>query len=497
MNGASRKVVIIGGGLSGLSAAFYVRKYYKEAGIRPEIVILEKERSLGGKIETLHKDGFVIEKGPDSFLARKQEMSDLAKELEIDHELVTTNPNAKKTYILQRGKLLPMPAGLMLGIPTDIKPFIGSRLLSFPGKLRALMDFVIPPRRSKEDEPLGELIERRFGTEVLENLTEPLLAGIYAADMRKISLQATFPQFGEIERQYGSLIRGMMTGKKPQETHTGTKKSMFLTFRQGLQSLVHALVHELHDVEQRTETAAIAIYDRIAETNIGTTEAEGAAAQAALESAASPQARYAVELGNGDLLPADDIYITVPNFAAAELLRPHVDVSALDAVNYVSVANVVMAFSGKEMDGNFDGSGFLVPRKEGRNITACTWTSAKWLHTSPDDKVLLRCYVGRSGDEQNVQLPDEALEELVRKDLREVMGITAQPLFTEITRLPNSMPQYPVGHPAAIAGLRSDLAAVLPGVHVFGAGYDGIGMPDCIKFAKLTAKAAAEGLQAN
>ncbi|BCG58684.1 protoporphyrinogen oxidase [Paenibacillus sp. URB8-2] len=493
MSGTSRKVVIIGGGLSGLSAAFYVRKYYKEAGVQPEIVILEKERSLGGKIETLHKDGFVIEKGPDSFLARKKEMSDLAKELEIDHELVTTNPNAKKTYILQRGKLHPMPAGLVLGIPTDLKPFIGTRLISFPGKLRALMDFVIPPRRSEEDEPLGELIERRFGTEVLENLTEPLLAGIYAADMRKISLQATFPQFGEMERQYGSLIRGMLTGRKPQETHTGTKKSMFLTFRQGLQSLVHTLVHELHDVEQRTEAAAVAIHDRIADTFAGTADIK----EGSPGLPDSPQPRYAVELGTGERLPADDVYITVPNFTAAELLRPHVDVSALDAVNYVSVANVVMAFSGDELDGNFDGSGFLVSRKEGRNITACTWTSVKWLHTSPEDKVLLRCYVGRAGDEQNVQLPDAALEELVRKDLREVMGVTAEPLFTEITRLPDSMPQYPVGHPSAIAGLRSDLGAILPGVYVFGAGYDGIGMPDCIKFAKLTAKAAAEGLQGN
>ncbi|AHV96856.1 protoporphyrinogen oxidase [Paenibacillus sabinae] len=493
MNGTSRKVVIIGGGLSGLSTAFYVRKFYKEAGVNPEIIILEKERSLGGKIETLHKDGFVIEKGPDSFLARKKEMSDLARELELDHELVTTNPNAKKTYILQRGKLQPMPAGLVLGIPTDLKPFVGTKLLSFPGKLRALMDFVIPPRRSEEDEPLGELIERRFGTEVLENLTEPLLAGIYAADMRKISLQATFPQFGEMERQYGSLIRGMLRGRQPKETHTGAKKSMFLTFRQGLQSLVHALVHELHDVEQRTEAAVVAIHDRIADTF---TEAAGTK-DGYPEAADTPQPRYAVELGTGELLPADDIYITVPNFAAAELLRPHVDVSSLDAVNYVSVANVVMAFSGEEMDGNFDGSGFLVPRKEGRNITACTWTSAKWLHTSPEGKVLLRCYVGRSGDEQNVELPDAALEELVRKDLREVMGVTAEPLFTEITRLPNSMPQYPVGHPSNIAGLRNDLAALLPGVYVFGAGYDGIGMPDCIKFAKLTAKAAAEGLREN
>lgn len=479
MTGSPRKVVIIGGGLSGLSAAFYVRKHYREAGVQPDIVLIEKEKVLGGKIETLQRDGFVVEKGPDSFLARKTAMSDLAKELKLDHELVTTNPNAKKTYILQRGKLHPMPAGLVLGIPTELKPFLKSGLVSFSGKMRAMLDFVLPPRRSSEDESLGQLIERRLGTEVLENMTEPLLAGIYAGDMRKISLQATFPQFGEVERQYGSLIRGMTTGRKPVETHTGTKKSAFLTFRKGLQSMVHALIHELHDVEQRTGTGAARITVR---TDSGRS------------SAAESGPRYAVELDNGETLLADDIYVTVQNFAAAELLRPHVDVSALDNVNYVSVANVVMAFAKKDIITEYDGSGFLVPRKEGRNITACTWTSTKWLHTSPEDKVLLRCYVGRSGDEQNVELPDEALAELVRKDLREIMGVGAQPLFTEITRLKHSMPQYPVGHPGRIAGLRSELSQKLPGVYAFGAGYDGIGMPDCIKQAKETAEAAAGSL---
>lgn len=475
MTASPRKVVIIGGGLSGLSAAFYIRKFYREAAVQPEITLIEKDKVLGGKIETLHRDGFVIEKGPDSFLARKTAMVDLARELELDHELVSTNPNAKKTYILQRGKLHPMPAGLVLGIPTELKPFLKSGLVSFGGKMRAMMDFVLPPRRSAEDESLGDLIERRLGTEVLENMTEPLLAGIYAGDMRKISLQATFPQFGEVERQYGSLIRGMTTGRKPVETHTGTKKSAFLTFRQGLQSLVHALIHELQDVRQLTGTGAKSI--RV----LGGAGSSGAA-------------RYEVELEGGELLEADDIYITVQNFAAAELLRPHVDVSALDAVNYVSVANVVLAFTRQDIVTEYDGSGFLVPRKEGRNITACTWTSTKWLHTSPDDKVLLRCYVGRSGDEQNVELPDDALAELVRKDLKEIMGITAAPLFTEITRLRSSMPQYPVGHPGRIAGLRSELAQKLPGVYAFGAGYDGIGMPDCIKQAKLTAETAAANL---
>ncbi|MEK5033259.1 protoporphyrinogen oxidase [Paenibacillus sp. FSL R7-0302] len=475
MTASPRKVVIIGGGLSGLSAAFYIRKFYREAAVQPEITLIEKDKVLGGKIETLHRDGFVIEKGPDSFLARKTAMVDLARELELDHELVSTNPNAKKTYILQRGKLHPMPAGLVLGIPTELKPFLKSGLVSFGGKMRAMMDFVLPPRRSAEDESLGDLIERRLGTEVLENMTEPLLAGIYAGDMRKISLQATFPQFGEVERQYGSLIRGMTTGRKPVETHTGTKKSAFLTFRQGLQSLVHALIHELQDVRQITGTGAKSI--RV----LGGAGSSGAA-------------RYEVELETGELLEADDIYVTVQNFAAAELLRPHVDVSALDAVNYVSVANVVLAFTRQDIVTEYDGSGFLVPRKEGRNITACTWTSTKWLHTSPDDKVLLRCYVGRSGDEQNVELPDDALAELVRKDLKEIMGITAAPLFTEITRLRSSMPQYPVGHPGRIAGLRSELAQKLPGVYAFGAGYDGIGMPDCIKQAKLTAETAAASL---
>ncbi|OKP89078.1 protoporphyrinogen oxidase [Paenibacillus sp. P32E] len=486
MTGTARKVVIIGGGLSGLSAAFYVRKYYREAGIQPDIVLVEKEGSLGGKIETLHREGFVIEKGPDSFLARKTAMSELAKELGIDHELVTTNPNAKKTYILQRGKLHPMPAGLVLGIPTELKPFLKSGLVTFGGKMRAMMDFIIPPRRSSEDESLGDLIERRLGTEVLENMTEPLLAGIYAGDMRKISLQATFPQFGEVERRYGSLIRGMTTGRKPAETHTGTKKSAFLTFRKGLQSLVHALIHELHDVEQRTGTGVTAI------KALSGTESSVWASQTS-ETVSAP--RYEVVLDNGERLTADDIYVTVQNYAAAELLRPHVDVSALDNVNYVSVANVVMAFAKQDIVTEYDGSGFLVPRKEGRNITACTWTSTKWLHTSPDDRVLLRCYVGRSGDEQNVDLPDEGLAELVRKDLREIMGISAKPLFTEITRLKHSMPQYPVGHPTRIAGLRSELGQKLPGVYAFGAGYDGIGMPDCIKQAKLTAENAAGSLE--
>ncbi|GGA44763.1 protoporphyrinogen oxidase [Paenibacillus physcomitrellae] len=464
---SSNHIIIVGGGLTGLSAAFYIRKFYREKGLRPAITVLEKSKVMGGKIESLHRDGFVIEKGPDSFLARKTAMIDLAKDLEIDHELVQQNPHSKKTYIVSRDRLHPMPGGLVLGIPTELKPFLKTGLISGPAKLRALMDFLIPARKGSGDESLGNFIERRLGTEVLENVTEPLLAGIYAGDTRNLSLQATFPQFGEVEKNYGSLIRGMMTGRKPVETHTGTKRSAFLTFRQGLQSLIHGLIHDLDDVELRTESEAVSF------TRTGT-------------------GGYQVTLAGGEQLYADEIVVTSPAFAAAQFLRGHVDTSALEAINYVSVANVVLAFDKADFGEEFDGSGFLVPRKEKRNITACTWTSTKWLHTSPDDKVLLRCYVGRSGEEENVFLPDEALTELVLKDLKELMGLQAKPLFAEITRLPKSMPQYPVGHLDNIDRFQKELRDKIPGVYATGAAFRGVGLPDCIKQAKELAEEMAE-----
>ncbi|MDO3408971.1 protoporphyrinogen oxidase [Saccharibacillus sp. CPCC 101409] len=470
--GEQRRVVVIGGGLTGLSAAFYTRKFLREAGFEPVVTVLERSGSWGGKIETLHKDGFVIEKGPDSFLARKTAMTDLAKELELDHDLVSTNPNAKKTYLLHKGKLHEMPAGLVLGIPTQIRPFLSSKLVSPAGKIRALMDYVLPPKRGGEDESLGHFIERRLGSEVLENVTEPLLAGIYAGETRHLSLQSTFPQFGAVEREYGSLIRGMMTGRKPAETHTGTKKSAFLTFRQGLQSLVHALVNELGGaVDLRSGTGASSIVKE-------------------------PQGGYTIELEDGTMLGADSVIVTVPTFAASKLLSPHVDTAALDEIDYVSVANVVLAFDKKDIKTAFDGSGFLVPRKEGRTITACTWTSAKWLHTSADDKVLMRCYVGRAGEQEALKQDDAGLVELVRKDILDLMGIGAQPLFTEVTRLNHSMPQYPVGHVQHIAGLRAELSVKLPGVYIAGAGYDGVGLPDCIRQAKEISAELAAAAQA-
>jgi len=472
--GQTDRIVIIGGGISGLSSAFYMLRQAREARRQLQVTIVDEAPRAGGKIETLRKEGFVIEKGPDSFLARKQAIIDLARELGMEEELTALNPDARKTYILHQGKLHPMPTGLMLGIPTDLEALQDSELLSEEGKLRVSEELELPACEGDEDESIGSFLERRLGREAVKTLAEPLLAGIYAGELDKLSLRATFPQFRAAELQHGSVIRGMQAGRTAaaaaaaqSDVPEQVRGSVFLTFRGGLSSLVERLEQTLApDVDFRYGARATAIHKQA-------------------EHGAAP---YEVELSSGQRLAADTVVVTTQGFAAAELLRSLTDVSALDSVRYVSVANVVLAFDKAQFGQTFDGSGFVIPRTEGRQITACTWTSTKWLHTSPDDKVLLRCYVGRSGAEEFVQWDDAQLTEVVREEVREIMGITAEPLFVEVTRLHHSMPQYAIGHVERMAAFRSRLAEELPGLWVTGAAFDGVGLPDCIRQGKEAAR---------
>jgi oxygen-dependent protoporphyrinogen oxidase len=502
-SGQPDRLVVIGGGISGLSSAFYLLREAEKRGRSIQITIVDPSERLGGKVNTLKRDGFVIERGPDSFLARKTPIIDLAYDLGIEHELVGTNPGAKKTYILHRGKLYPMPPGLVLGIPTEIAPFAKTGLLSWPGKLRALLDFVLPARREEGDEALGDFLSRRLGDEVMERVAEPLLAGIYAGDLRKLSLQSTFPQFREAERKHGSLIRGMRANKRKAAATAASgaanlppqlRSSMFLTFKGGLSTMINALDGALSGVDRKLGVKAVAFRVNEPETGEHRDGLNLSDSGAGAEAGGEPPAPYEILLSSGEILGADGIVITAPAYDAAELLEPHMETAALHAIRYVSVANVVMAFDKETFGLEFDGSGFVIPRSEGTTITACTWTSAKWLHSSPGDKVLLRCYVGRSGDEEVVDLPDDQLTEAVRRDIREIMGITALPLFTEITRLHRSMPQYPVGHTQQVASLRSSMAAQMPGVWVTGAAFDGVGLPDCIRQGKEAAARVYEAL---
>ncbi|UKS27709.1 protoporphyrinogen oxidase [Paenibacillus sp. HWE-109] len=458
--------MIVGGGITGLSAAYYLKKRLESEGKSFRLSIVEKSPLFGGKIHTLERDGFVIEKGPDSFLARKRPIIDLAYDLGLENELTGTNPAAKKTYIVRQGKLHRMPPGLVLGIPTQMTPFMKTGLISPWGKVRAAMDLMKPKREAVTDESLGHFLERRLGKEVLERIVEPLLAGIYAGDTFKLSLKATFPQFGMMEQKHRSLILGMMANRKNVSEESAhlpahVRNSVFVTFKKGLQTLVSGLLEALQAVDLRSGEGVAGIKK------------------------AGRQTEITFEDGHSEIV--DGLILTTPTYQSARMLAHVPAASVLQKIDYISVANVIMAFDRKDIPFELDASGFLVPRSEGLTITACTLTSVKWLHTAPEGKVLLRCYIGRSGEQEWPNLSDDELISKAREDIRKLLGLEAKPLFTEVTRLMHSMPQYPVGHLEQLAQFRDALAVSLPGVFVTGAGFHGVGLPDCIRQGKEAA----------
>ncbi|WP_313894508.1 protoporphyrinogen oxidase [Psychrobacillus sp.] len=466
MESSVKRIVIIGGGITGLSAAYYTSKWFEERNIPVALTLIEKGEKLGGKIRTLHRNDFIIEKGPESFLARKAPIISLIKDLGLEDELTSTNPQAKKSFILHKNKLHAMPPGLVLGIPTEITPFMKTGLVSPLGKVRAAMDLCLPKKKGTADESLGSFIERRLGKEVLEHITEPLLGGIYAGDTYSLSLQATFPHFYEMEKKHRSLILGMLANKSKQAPSENVpkiaKQNMFLTFKNGMSTLVDRLEEALQSITIQTGHG--------------------------VEEITQNGRCYEVCVTDGEKLLTDGLILALPTFEAAKLVENIVSLNWLNEINYVSVANIALAFEKKDILFPLNGSGFVIPRKEGRNLTACTWSSSKWLHAAPSDKVLLRCYVGRGGAEQWVHLTEQELLAKVLSDLDEIMGIKATPLFHEITRLCQSMPQYPVEHAEKLKEVRETLQTKAPGIYVCGAGYEGVGVPDCIDQGKRAAE---------
>lgn len=484
-----QRILVLGGGISGLASAFYLSKQAEEQGISLEITLVEESEQLGGRLRTRNRDGCLIEKGPDSFIARKTAILDLTAELGLTGELVPTNPDAKTSYILHKGKMHPMPMGFILGIPTKLSPFIRTGLISPLGKLRAALDLVLPKKQGDGDEALGDFIERRLGKEVLERITEPLLAGIYAGDTRSLSLKATFPQFKAMEERDGSLIKGMARGggrpspkadpaprsrsnsnpvvnRSSMPGNTGRApalsgrlaKSMFLSYRGGLSALVERLEQQLRDSGVRVITGARAA--SLVKKDLH---------------------RYEVTLDNGECLKADGVICALPAFEAARLLSKEMPAAQrLEEIDYVSVANIALAYRTSDLNISFERSGFLVPRKEGRLITACTWSSTKWQHVAPGGQTLLRTYIGRSGAQQWTSMDDSELIEAAKRDLRELTGLDSAPQWAEVSRCLSAMPQYPVGHVEIMHEVRSNLENSLPGVLLCGAGYNGVGIPDCV-----------------
>jgi oxygen-dependent protoporphyrinogen oxidase len=455
--------------------------------------LIESAPAFGGKISTDVQDGFVIEGGPDSFITQKPAALRLCRELGLGDQLVGTNDAQRKVYVLDGGRLRPLPDGVMLVVPTKFTPFALSPLISLPGKVRMGLDLFIPPRRENSDESLADFIRRRLGQEALDKIAEPLMAGIHVADPERLSLQATFPRFIALEQKYGSLIKGMLAQKaRSVRNHNGTgpKLPLFMTLRGGLRELVETLVTHLEG-ELLPGTRVV----ELERDPGGSTSGDGP---------------YRLGLENGQTLLADAVILATPAYVAAGLVEPmHAALAAeLRAIRYVSTATVSLGFRRAEFEHPLNGFGFVSARARQPHgasrivgeksrpsphipLTACTWTSTKFNGRAPDEHVLVRGFVGGPRHEELVDLPDQALVEGVRGELRHVMGVRARPVITRTYRWPQANPQYDVGHLERVDHIEA-MAADLVGLYFTGSAYRGVGIPDCIEQGQNTAEAVLQ-----
>ena len=468
MDGGRPHVVVVGGGIAGLAAA------YRLAKLDPTVAVtlVEAEDRLGGKILTERIDGFVIEGGPDSFLAGKPRGVGLCEELGLGDRLQGTMPQGRRAYVWSRGRLHELPEGLTGLVPTRLGPILRTGLLSSRGKVRLALDYVLPPARRAGDEPLAAFVRRRLGREAYVRLVEPLMAGIYAGDGDRLSLAATFPQLRRAEREHGGLIRGVLAAQRGTAAgQTPGGRPAFVTLTAGLGELVDGLASALRAGDARIRTGEAMVGLRLPMP--------------------ARHERFAVKLGSEEVITADAVVLATPAPATADLvaeLDPPL-ATELRSIPHASSAIVTLAYVRAGVPHRLDAHGYVVPRAERRPVLACTWTSAKWAGRAPEGTALLRVFVGRLGQEGVLAGSDDDLIALARAEIRSTIGVTSTPTLTRVHRWPNGMPQYTLGHLDRLAAMERRLAA-LPGLFLAGSGYRGVGLPDCIASGEAAAEAA-------
>ena len=462
------KLVVIGGGIAGLAAAHRTVEVARERGMALDLTVVEARDRLGGTIATERAGGFLIEAGPDSFLSEKPWALALCQRLGVEDRLARTDDRFRKVWVWRAGRLHPLPDGFQLLAPTQLGPFITSRIFSWPGKLRMALDLVLP-RGVADDESLGSFVRRRLGREALERVAQPLVAGIYTADPDDLSLAATMPRFLELEKRERSIILALWRASRraPQAGTSGARWSLFVTFKDGMEEFITTLA-------SRLPAGAALLKHRV--TGL---ERSGAGWRIASEA--------------GGPLDADRVIVTTESHVAARLLR-YVDpalATLVGEIPYASSATVTFGYRRADVPHALDGFGFVVPRAEGRALLACTFSSVKYPGRAPEGHVLLRCFVGGALNEAILALDDAALVARCRDELRQAMGITAEPVLARLHRWPAAMPQYHVGHIARVEAIEQCVAA-LPGLGLAGGGYRGVGIADCVRSAEAAAERALQ-----
>jgi oxygen-dependent protoporphyrinogen oxidase len=466
----SKHLVVVGGGIAGLTTAYTALTRAAADGFALTCTVLESDRHWGGKIRTHKSDGFVIEAGPDSFLSTKPWALTLCQELGLGDRVVNTNASEDKAFVYSRGRLRPLPEGLVLIVPTKLGPFLRSGLLSVSGTIRMGLDLFIKRREPEGDESLGSFFRRRLGREAFERLVEPLMAGIYAGDAERMSLRATFPRFLELEEQHGSLIRGVLAARRASGPRAQPAKGAtpFVTLESGLSTMVDVLRERIERSGGELRSAHRVVSIR--------------------PPARTLAAPYHVLTEEGPALPADAVVLATPAFVTAELVRPLSWDAAtlLSAMPYASTATVSLGYDTDRLAASVKGFGFVVPRAEGRQILAATWSSLKWPQRAPAARTLVRCYLGGMGREEIVKADDETMVRRVTEELSALAGIARPPLFAEVHRWERGMPQYEVGHLQRLDHIQRQLKPY-GGLYLTGAAYRGIGIPDCVRDGTETA----------
>jgi len=463
----SPHIAVVGGGIAGLAAAHRLLELSREQQRPVRVTLLEAGRRLGGSIATERIDGFVIEAGPDSFISEKPWALNLSERIGLTPRLVGTRDEFRRTFVVHKGALHALPDGFLLLAPTRFWPLVTTRLFTWPGKMRMAMDLILPRGPQRSDESLGSFVTRRLGREALERVAQPLVGGIYTADPDDLSLAATMPRFLEMERTRRSLIWAMWTAQRrapaAARAISGARWSLFVSVDDGMQSFVDAIAQRLP---------------------------EGAVRLGSAVSGLQRTRGWTITAADGNALTADAVVLATPAHQSARFLQ------SLDArlaeelrgVPYASSATVSLAYREEGIPRPLDGFGFVVPLVEARSIVACTYSSMKYPGRAPQGHVLLRAFVGGALQEELFDQDDAAMAASVRRELRELLGITSEPLLTRIHRHPQAMPQYRVGHLDRMARIDAALAQH-PGLGLAGNAYRGVGIPDCIHSGELAAEA--------
>ncbi|MEN6407044.1 MAG: protoporphyrinogen oxidase [Thermoguttaceae bacterium] len=462
----SRRVAVLGAGIAGLAAAHRLLELNPQC----ELTVFEAGPRPGGVISTLHENGFEIEQSADNFITTVPWAVELCRRVGLGDRLVGTHPMFRRTFVVRRGRLCPLPDGFLMMAPTRLWPLVVTPILSPWGKLRAAMEYFIPPRTDRSDESMASFIRRRLGRETFERLVEPLVSAIYAADLEKLSVAATLSRFREMELEYGSLIRAMRhqmqnRPKKRASSESGARYSMFVTLQDGLSSLIEALVQRLPHGALKLNAPV----DKIERCPTG----------------------WRIFAGTGDASAKEfsAVILATPSPTAARLLRP-IDAALADqlaAIERSGTAIVSVAYAADRIGHPMDGMGAVVPSCERSPILAMSFSSRKYPHRAPAGQALLRAFVGGARRPDLAAMPDDRLQTLVFDELAKLLQIRGRPSYCQIARWPDTMPQYYVGHLDRVARIEAR-TALLPGLALAGNAYHGVGIPDCIHSGQLAAE---------